>query len=366
MTPKKTGWKVDLDPFLERVSAVATGSGSLSIFNAHIRLSLGLPADRKAASAVIGFYHPQRWKGRLLKTLVQLLIATNLRKILPGFQGEAGTAPQIRWLRRAAKEGTVGFLGCNPAHGPRCILGGILPEDGSKFVAKLGFDESAAAIEREAEFLNSIKGRYPGVISPVDYDEGKNWRSLRLPYLGEIGPASMQDPRIIQLLVLWISEQKVSLKDLPWAQRLLDRVPASAASPGWHQRMGAHSVHKALVHGDFAVWNLRIVGSKLCALDWEWAAEDGIAGIDLAHGLRQEYYMVKGMSPRKAVDKIIQCASNGAWHDYLEKSGWSANLTDWLTLGLLHSHFNARNNSAEMLEILGIRLPKETSNTAPL
>jgi hypothetical protein len=356
MPIKQTGWKGDIDPFLTRVSVVAAGSGSLRIFNAHIRLAIGLPANRAAALAVVGLYHPQRWKGRLLKGLAELAAATNSRLVLSVFRNDSGCEPEVAWLRSAASAGTVGFLGCNPAHGPRCILGGILPETGAKFVAKLGFDESSAAIKRESAFLNAVRGKYTGVIQPLESNQGEDWKLLRLPYLGENGPTHMDDPKVVGLLDAWVSEDRVILGELPWARRLLEQVPLSAVPSGWHARMESHQIHRALVHGDFAVWNLRLVDDRICALDWEWADENGIAGIDLAHGLRQECYMVKTMSPQAAVKTILSRATQLPWIAYLARTGWEDHLDDWLSLGLLHSHFNARNNSTEMLKALGIRL----------
>lgn len=366
MPIKQLGWKGDIDPFLERISAVAAGAGSLRVLNAHVRIALGLPMNRAAAQAVVGLYHPQRWKGRLLKCLAELLAVTGARISMFSSDNPICDEPPVTWLRGAARAGTVGFLGCNPAHGLRCILGGILPDTGDKFVAKLGFDESARAIAREAEFLESVNGKYPGVIAPLEFAQGEDWRLLRLPYLGEKGPARMDDPKVVGLLDAWVGDEAVTLGELPWARRLLENVPASAVPSGWHARMESHRIRRALVHGDFAVWNLRLVNDRICALDWEWADENGVAGIDLAHGLRQECFMVKTMSPHAAVKAILSLATRLPWSAYLARTGWMNHLDDWLSLGLLHSHFNARNDSAEMLSALGIHLTLDrTHDRAP-
>ena len=55
-------------------------------------------------------------------------------------------------------------------------------------------------------------------------------------------------------------------------------------------------VRTALVHGDFAVWNLRLLPTGPAAIDWEWAVEEGAAGIDFAHGLRQEAVMLRRLN----------------------------------------------------------------------
>jgi hypothetical protein len=66
--------------------------------------------------------------------------------------------------------------------------------------------------------------------------------------------------------------------------------------------------------------------------------------------------MVKTMSAQAAVKAILDLATQLPWIAYLARTGWADHLDDWLSLGLLHSHFNARNDSTEMLRILGIHL----------
>jgi hypothetical protein len=194
------------------------------------------------------------------------------------------------------------------------------------------------------------------VIAPLDFCRGNDWKLLRLPYLGEKGPSRMNDPKVVGLLDAWVDDECVELGELAWSRRLLDTVPAEAAPEGWHARMRYHRILRALIHGDFAVWNLRLVDYRICALDWEWADMNGVAGIDLAHGLRQECFMVKTMSPQAAVKTILDLATQLPWSAYLARTGWAGHLEDWLSLGLLHSHFNARNDSTDMLRALGIQV----------
>lgn len=349
-------WKRHLHSFLERLAPVALGSGSLWVFSANARLAMGLPFDKDAARVVLDLYHPQRYKGRFLKWLVKLLIKTKLRDILPVFKSTCIENPKIEWLESAAKAGKIGFLGCNPAHGPRCILGGIIPETGEKFVAKLGFDESMAAIQREALFLDSVKGKYPGVIPLLGFHADTEWILMRLPYLDEEGPRSLRDPRVSALLFSWLGDTMVSLGNHEWICQLLAKVCPVNAPLGWHKNMKDLSVRESLLHGDFAVWNLRLVPEGICALDWEWAMERGVSGIDLAHGLRQECYMVNTMAPKEAISWILEQADKDPWRSYLAHCGWDQRLEDWLRLGLLHSHFQARNDSTELLQVLGINL----------
>lgn len=356
----EAGWSGDLAPVLGRVAELTTGASSLRVLAAGSRLSLALPKDREASQMVIDLYRPQRWKGRLFQWLARVLVFGGVASRWPSFRGEA-MQPTVDWLESAARAGSVGFLGCNPVHGWRCVLAGVLPDDGTKFVAKLGLGESAASIRRESGVLDSIHGRFPGVIESAgldvaggDPDVGKDWALLRLPYLVGGSPESMEDSKVVSLLNGWLEEGMVNLGEESWTRSLLDRIPTASAPAGWHQRMRMMTVRRALVHGDFAVWNLRAVGGGLTAIDWEWAVERGVGGIDLAHGLRQEAVMVHGLAADRAVDWILQRANGGDWVGYLESAGWKGNSEDWLRLGLMHSHYHTKNDSADLLKVLGI------------
>jgi thiamine kinase-like enzyme len=166
----------------------------------------------------------------------------------------------------------------------------------------------------------------------------------------------MADAGVEGLLRSWMSPERLPLGEVAWARELIGRVGDGDAPKGWHETILARSVNRALIHGDFAVWNTRKSADGLCALDWEWAEENGVAGVDLAHGLRQEGYMVHRMPPVRAVEWMLSQARAHPWRLYLDDCGWGDAPEDWLRLGLLHSHFNARNGSTELLDVLGIHL----------
>jgi len=361
------GWKSDVTPLMRRISQVATGAGSLFLLVAGSRLALALPADRKAARIVADLYQPQRCKGRLFLGIAKWMITFGIPGFRPTYLGTVGSIPEVTWLKEAAERGCIGFLGCNPNHGPRCVLAGIEPSSGEKFIAKLGLDESAHAIRREAKVLENLKGCYPGVITPMELktpslqsqvasEQTFDWALLRLPYLGNSAPKSMDDAEVHKLLGEWLGGDSKPLSEFPWAAQLLERVAADEAPTGWHDAMKCRRIRTTLLHGDFAVWNLRKTLDGLMAIDWEWGVENAVAGIDLAHGLRQEFYMARGMKPEAAVANILKLAASSRWSGYLNMCGWSNDLEDWLRLGLLHSHFNALNPSAELLKVLDIHL----------
>ena len=351
------GWSGDLGEPLARISCVASGRGEIRVLRGGYRVAIGLPEDPKAARVVLDFYHPQRLKGRLFRLAGLAMVNVGIhRRVLSSHHGSG--EPAVEWLREAAAEGRVGFLGCNPSHGLRCVVGGI--EGGpaaAPFVAKLGFDGSRAAIVREAEVLQSLDGR-PGVLKLLSIEIGEDWALMRLPHLGCRAPKDMEDPVVVDLLRKWLSEEKVLLGEISWAADLLDRAEKAGADEEWCEAMRGREVRSALVHGDFAVWNLRNLSTGPCALDWEWAVEDGVGGIDLAYGLRQEALLVRRLEAGEALRDILGKVEGGAFGEYLDDCGWKDAREDWLKLGLWHSHLNVGQDSGEMLRELGMNMER--------
>ncbi len=374
-------WKTDLESRLARISRVATGGSSLRVVVPGGRLALAFPDQRQAAALVCSLYQPQRMTGRLLRGAMKIgLITGGLRMASTPWRPDDEKEPAVAWLAGAAKAGSVGFLGCNPNHGLRCVLAGTLPECGTPFVAKLGFDGAAEAIRREFDALTALHGENTAVVEPMGYEAGEDWALLRLPYLGNRSPKRITDPKVMELLEAWRGDACVRLGDNPWAASLLARLPAEQSA--WGDAIRERSVAQALMHGDFAVWNLRFAeeirgqnvpatdwGCKpqlraLVAIDWEWAEPDGIAGVDLVHALRQEAYMVRKLPATKAIAWMQKELQNPACRDYLEKTGWNGAADDLLRLGLLHSHFNALNPSQELLALLGIHVNEDACSGA--
>jgi hypothetical protein len=357
------GWFGNLDDILQRIGRVASGRYPLYILRGGRRLAIALPKDRSAARIVLNLYHPNKTLGGLFRFFTRCLLRIGLTESILKPQGGGEELPLVDWLKGAAEGGKVGFVGGNPSHGPRCLLGGLCEiEDGSwiPFVAKLGFDQSRAAIEREWRNLKELAGRFPGILRPLSFDAGDDWALLRLPHLGYRAPRGMEDPCVMDLLIGWWGEAWSSLGQVAWAADLLDRAEACGACPKWCERMRALKIRSALVHGDFAIWNIRMLQHGPCAIDWEWAVELGVAGIDLAHGLRQEAVMVKRLSSSRAVKWILSQAGSTPYDAHLRGCGWEESIEDWLCLGLLHSHFNAQSKSLDLLSELGLNL-KEPS-----
>lgn len=305
---------------------------------------------------VIDLYQPQRVKGKLFKHAVTLLSQKGRKFGAYSHQPEEDIIPNILWIQEAARAGSLGFLGCNPTHGLRCVIAGIDPTSGETFVAKLGFEKSADAVKIEYTALLDLHDQFPGVIKPTGYESADDWYLMRLPYLGNNSPSSMSHPAIEKLLSSWLSRETVEINECKLVAQMLKHAQTDHELSAWHRKIGALKISRALVHGDFAVWNLRNTNEGLFAIDWEWAEPEGIAGIDLVHGLRQEASMVLKLKPKAAIGWILEQLKSKEWAEYIKQSGWQSHHLDLVRIGLLNSHFNSKNDSRELLAEIGIHL----------
>ena len=196
---KEEGWAGNIDEALGRICRVSIGSGKIRVLSGGHRIALGLPDDKAAARVVLEFYQPQRLKGRLFRLVAGILVKSGLyRRVLSPTEG-CLEGPEVGWLKEAAADGRVGFLGCNPSHGLRCILAGV-DADGERFVGKLGFGRSRKAVVREGGVLKQLEaGGRPGILKALALDKGEDWALLRLPHLGCRGPRNMDDPAVLEV-----------------------------------------------------------------------------------------------------------------------------------------------------------------------
>lgn len=349
-------WSHHLETSLKRIGELATGATSFRVYRAGDRVALAIPEDRQVAEMVLNLYEPQRFKGRLFKIMANIISQSNYRIGAHVHEGISLLVPEIKWLQEPSHAGTLGFLGCNPSHGLRCIVAAISPSSGESFIVKVGLDESKIAVRREYEIITKLQERYSGVIQTRGHTSGENWFAMRLPYLGHTSPSQINLPVVAKLLRSWLLEQTQRINEWKQMHDILLKVQVDRKLSGWHHKVGALSISRALVHGDFAIWNLRHTDNGLFAIDWEWATEDGIAGIDLVHALRQEAYMVKKLSASSALAWIQEQLDSDIWKSYVNASGWADHKLDLLRIGLLHSHFISKNDSSELLEKLGLSI----------
>jgi hypothetical protein len=68
-------------------------------------------------------------------------------------------------------------------------------------------------------------------------------------------------------------------------------------------------VPAAIVHGDFAPWNVRLSASRIRAFDWEWASSEGLPLIDSIHHRLQVGFLLGGWSSEHAFASLVSMAA---------------------------------------------------------
>lgn len=319
-----------------------------------------IPLDRHAASLTLGMYLPQ---GRKAKLAVSVLKAANalglLQRILPklvsGSIGATATSEPMPFSQEDIDRGRVGFLLCNPDHGCARVVavragGALRLQSHSASVFKWTDLAGKAKLNSELYNINFLTRRslsgVPGVRS-----EGSNSFStwFEMDHYAKADVVSVCEPHVIKLLESWMSEETIA----PLDNKLVASLWATEEWTPYQnaiERLSILKIRKAVVHGDFATWNLRAGQDGLVSIDWEWAEPDGIAGLDLCYGLLQEALLVKKLSPRQALHDVKVAANSPCCKEYLKATGWHDAIDLWIKTGVFYRH--SRKPCPELLEVL--------------
>lgn len=319
-----------------------------------------IPPDRHAASLTLGMYLPQ---GRKAKLAVAVLKAANTRglisrilpKLVPGSIGATATSEPMPFSQEDIDRGRVGFLLCNPDHGCARVVAvrvGDAPRLQSHSASVFKWTDLAGKEKLDSELANMkvlTQRNLPGV--PEIRSEGSNSFScwFEMDHYAKADIASVCEPHAIRLLESWMLEETMSPLDNKLIASLWTTEEWTLVQSAL-ERLSKLKIRKAVVHGDFAPWNLRAGQEGLVSIDWEWAEADGIAGLDLCYGLLQEALLVKKLPPRQALHYVRCAADDPDCKAYLESAGWQGHFDLWLKTGVFYR--NSRKPCPELLAIL--------------
>lgn len=239
------------------------------MFSRHGVPLLLLPENRAFAKTTLDLYRPQTLKAKTAATTVRLLCRAGLhRRVLPMFPGASDQ---------------TGILLCNPCHGTRIVA--VRPRTNGRLeIVKIARRDNAEPLRREHAALTRHQGK-AGVpeVGPLEERADAVWFSM--PYLCEVSRDTNPKP----LLRAWETKEREPADQNGLIRDLLPLLDEPTRSS-----LTEKTVHRALVHGDFAPWNWRSDDNgNLVCIDWEWAREDGFAGFDLVYCLVQQALLVK-------------------------------------------------------------------------
>ena len=316
-------WEKDLDLVFPQLQRVALGGRTLNVLTIGDRIAFGLPKNRSLSNEVVNLYRPMKWKARKVAGLVKWFIKMGGVGFLKSKPSKI-VRSEISWLNNG---GEIGFLGCNPGHGLRCIFLSSVEGQPIK-VTKVAIGNNVDPVVAEGKWLQKICGKYPGVPKFGGSETGSDWAAFWTNYISGSGPKELRGELECELLRSWLRPYRVKVGEVLWLKPLLEEMPTILAS-----KLQDEVVSGALVHGDFTSWNLRSDESGLVAIDWEWAREDGVGGLDMGHGLIMEAMLVKGLRGRGLVNDVFTKIGSKCLSDYLKECGWrDVNL--WMALAL--------------------------------
>lgn len=338
-------WKKDLDLVFPQLQRVALGGHAVNVLTIGDRIVFGLPEDRSLSNEVVNLYRPMKWKARRMAGLVKTFVKMGGARFLKS-RSSSVVRSEVSWLNDG---GNLGFLGCNPGHGCRCILLSRTESQPIK-VTKLAIGSNIDSVVAEGKWLQKNSGEYPGVPKFGGRETGSDWAAFWTNHISGSGPQELGGVAEVELLKSWLRPGRVRIGDLCWMEPLLEGVPTILAS-----RIKDKIVCEALIHGDFTSWNLRSDEEGLVAIDWEWAKEDGIGGLDLGHGLIMEAVLVKGLRGEDLVNEVHIKLEKEWISSYLKECGWS-DMNLWMALALQYAGTQTRLDVGHELDVLKNRV----------
>ena len=216
----------------------------------------------------------------------------------------------------------IGGLVNRPVQALPLLLGSEGPE--RKLIAQVISDDEIAGyikitddstgrwlLKNEADVLRKLSGK-EGLWGPsvLGYSElGDRTYLYVTPVSGRIMRGGPADPHRDFLLALR-GTQCVSLDETIIHERIerASRLNARLALLWRHGRLISSGLRfwQAVVHGDFAPWNVRLMAGKLRALDWEYGTPEGIAGIDPVHFRINSMLLLERATPAVAAVELKQ------------------------------------------------------------
>jgi len=80
-------------------------------------------------------------------------------------------------------------------------------------------------------------------------------------------------------------------------------------------------VHPAVMHGDFAPWNVRVHDGRWMLVDWERGELDGVPGWDWLHYVVQQAVLVQRFDAPRVRERVAHLLTSAAFTRYAQQAG---------------------------------------------
>ncbi len=270
-----------------------------------------LPRESAPAITALGLYPAQSPQARAAQRL--LALALRVRWPLPGVALDfAESAPFVRFL--ASIEGvdlrTFAVSFGNPRALGRRFLFLLFDRTGApRAVVKAGVTAPARKlIDVEADLLEALPPGTPGAPPLRGRFSDASAAAFALDFVPGAPPRN--EDGIEPVLTAWLDRsRRVPLAELPAWQRIADRSPLS--------------VHPALMHGDFAPWNVRVHGGRWTIVDWERGELAGVPGWDWLHFVVQRAVLVERLDAAQVRQRITALLRSAPFARYAHAAGFA-------------------------------------------
>ncbi len=259
---------------------------------------------------------------------MQMLARAKVPLPLPSLQWRfARDTPFCRFLSEIspgwiAPLGGLAALAGNPqASGRRYILL-LFQDEVPVAVVKAGASaEARDLVRREAAFLEAA--RRAGIEGPAAVFESERIAAFAMRHLIGAPPQPEDRAKICETLEGWVdAHATLPVAELPAWRRLSAACTGEAGFEQIHAAIGASQVQPALMHGDFAPWNIKVHPETGAwqLIDWERAEMQGIPGWDWLHFEIQTSILVRGESVYATVSRLEQLFCSQEFRAYAERA----------------------------------------------
>lgn len=298
---------------------------------------LYLPTHNRAAARALDLYPAQTRKARLAKTLLTLSYRFSF---LPRGGGETFLLP-AKNLFLASLALTAGLpagqipefavLAGNPhAPGRRYVF--LLFDADAKPVAvvKAGNTERARElIQHEATLLRELGGKQNALPKLRDEIVCHPVVAFSTDFITGASPAGDGTEMLSSILTAWLDESReVNMSELPAWQRLL-RTETESPLPECVRALTSLRTHPALMHGDFAPWNVKVADGRWTVLDWERGERVGVPGWDWLHFILQPAILVQRAEPATMIAMLERLFATPAFAHYAAKARIAGQEWSW-------------------------------------
>jgi hypothetical protein len=286
-----------------------------------------LPARTRLAARVLDLYPAQTLRARVARAGLRCALAAGV----PWGTGRVALrvsteAPFAQFLAGLGAElPRLGVLAGNAATpGQRFILVVFDAKNQPVAVVKAGLTERARElVQRELTFLGIVRERTPGIPALRATFESPSRCAFALDFFPGRSPAADDPGGVSRLLTDWIDQREKML--VPNSRAWNELSAACAEHPVYHaltKKLANRVVRAAIVHGDFAPWNIKARDwGDWMVLDWERGSFGGLPGWDWFHYVIQPSLLVARDTTSASVERLERLLALPLFQFYARAGG---------------------------------------------